>query len=190
MAKAQLKVTNKCTSDLGTIVMHTVELLDADGVPVDKYKLEPNWYTNNFVYKALVTPMKKVFQSELPLAIKRNFSKLANDAGLTQVAAKLGDTLGMSVYTRAAVRNGEYVKAHDALRQLYSEHTGKNRNIIDIDFQKKGYHQWLEDTYTRILKQEPLSDLDKDFIPTLPSTNKSTLILLLTLISIISEIEL
>ena len=136
-------------------------LLDADGVPVDKYKLEPNWYTNNFVYKALVTPMKKVFQSELPLAIKRNFSKLANDAGLTQVAAKLGDTLGMSVYTRAAVRNGEYVKAHDALRQLYSEHTGKNRNIIDIDFQKKGYHQWLEDTYTRILKQEPLSDLDK-----------------------------
>jgi len=32
MAKAQLKVTNKCTSDLGTIVMHTVELLDADGV--------------------------------------------------------------------------------------------------------------------------------------------------------------
>ena len=32
MAKAQLKVTNKCTSDLGTVVMHTVELLDADGV--------------------------------------------------------------------------------------------------------------------------------------------------------------
>ena len=32
MTKAQLKVTNKCTSDLGTIVMHTVELLDADGV--------------------------------------------------------------------------------------------------------------------------------------------------------------
>ena len=32
MAKAQLKVTNKCTSDLGTIVMHTVELIDADGV--------------------------------------------------------------------------------------------------------------------------------------------------------------
>ena len=32
MAKAKLKVTNKCTSDLGTLVMHTVELLDADGV--------------------------------------------------------------------------------------------------------------------------------------------------------------
>ena len=32
MAKAQLKVTNKCSSDLGAIVMHTVELLDADGV--------------------------------------------------------------------------------------------------------------------------------------------------------------
>jgi len=32
MTKAQLKVTNKCTSDLGTVVTHTVELLDADGV--------------------------------------------------------------------------------------------------------------------------------------------------------------
>ena len=32
MAKTKLKVTNKCTSDLGTVVTHTVELLDADGV--------------------------------------------------------------------------------------------------------------------------------------------------------------
>ena len=136
-------------------------LLDAEGVPVDKYKLEPNWYTNNFVYKAIVTPMKKVFQSELPLTIKRNFSKLANDAGLTQVAAKFGDILGMSVNTRSAVRNGEYVQAHDALRKLYAEHTGKNRKIIDIDFQKRGYHEWLENTYTKILKQKKLSELDK-----------------------------
>jgi len=137
-------------------------MLDADGVPIDKFKLQPNWYTDNFVYKALVTPMKKVFQSkELPLAVKNAFSKLANDAGLTQVAHKLGATLGMSVYTRAAVRNGEYVQAHDALRALYAEHTGKNMNVMDIDFQKKGYHEWLEDTYSRVLKQEKLSDLDK-----------------------------
>ena len=67
----------------------------------------------------------------------------------------------MSVYTRAAVRNGEYVKAHDKLRQLYAEHTGKDRVILDYDFQKKGYHEWLEDTYSRVLKQEPLSELDK-----------------------------
>jgi len=136
-------------------------LLDADGVPVDKYKLQPNWYTDNFVYKALVTPMKKVFQSELPQSIKRNFSKLANDAGLTQVAHKMGDVLGMSVYTRAAIRNGEYVKAHDQLRKLYAEHTGKTNVILDYDFQKKGYHEWLEDTYGRILRQDSLSDLDK-----------------------------
>ena len=136
-------------------------LLDADGVPIDKYKLQPNWYTDSFVYKALVTPMKKAFQSDLPLTIKRNFSKLANDAGLTQVAAKLGDTLGMSVYTRASVRNGEYVQAHDKLRKLYAEHTGKDRVIMDYDFQKKGYHEWLEDTYSKVLKQESLSELDK-----------------------------
>jgi hypothetical protein len=34
-------------------------------------------------------------------------------------------------------------------------------NVMDIDFQKKGYHEWLEDTYSRVLKQEKLSDLDK-----------------------------
>ena len=159
--KDMLTEINQVDKELSVRRTEDEALLDADGVPIDKYKLEPNWYTNNFVYKALVTPLKKVFQSELPLSIKRNFSKLANDAGLTQVAAKLGDTLGMSVYTRAAVRNGEYVKAHDALRKLYAEHTGKNRNIIDIDFQKKGYHEWLEDTYSRILKQDTLSELDK-----------------------------
>lgn len=37
-------------------------MLDADGVPIDKFKLQPNWYTDNFVYKALVTPMKKYFK--------------------------------------------------------------------------------------------------------------------------------
>ena len=162
--KQEQQMINKISEVNTELVTRRAEdeaILDADGVPIDKYKLQPNWYTDNFVYKALVTPMKKVFQSELPLSIKRNFSKLANDAGLTQVAHKMGDILGMSVFTRAAIRNGEYVQAHDKLRKLYAEHTGKDRVILDYDFQKRGYHEWLEDTYTRILKQESLSDLDK-----------------------------
>ena len=48
MAKAQLKVTNKCTSDLGTIVMHTVELLDADGV-MKEYGIK-DYHDNDGIY--------------------------------------------------------------------------------------------------------------------------------------------
>mgnify|MGYP005989750051 FL=1 len=128
----------------------------------DPFKLPDNWYTDSFVYRALVTPLKKAFQSDIPITVKDAFSKLANDAGLTQVAAKYGKSLGMSVYTKSSVRNGEYVQAHDKLRKLYAEHTGKDQVYLDVDFQKKGYHEWLETTYTKILKQDqPLTDLDK-----------------------------
>lgn len=127
----------------------------------DPFKFPDNWYTDNFVYKALVTPLKKAFQSDIPITVKDAFSKLANDAGLTQVAHKYGKILGMSVYTKSSIRNGEYVVVHDKLRKLYAQHTGKDRNYLDIDFQKKGYHEWLEDSYSRILKQETLTDLDK-----------------------------
>ena len=48
MAKAKLKVTNKCTSDLGTIVMHTVELLDADGV-MKEYGIK-DYHDNDGIY--------------------------------------------------------------------------------------------------------------------------------------------
>ena len=48
MAKAQLKVTNKCSSDLGAIVMHTVELLDADGV-MKEYGIK-DYHDNDGIY--------------------------------------------------------------------------------------------------------------------------------------------
>ena len=135
---------------------------DADGKRIDGFETPPNLYTDSFVYKALVTPFKKAMQSKvLPEISKNKFFKLASDLGMELMAHKMGKSLGQSVHTKSAVRQGEYVQAHDKLRSLYAEHTGKNNNYMDYDFNKKGYHQWLSDTYKRIIKDEPLSELDK-----------------------------
>ena len=56
MAKAQLKVTNKCTSDLGTIVMHTVELLDADGV-MKEYGIK-DYHDDNGIFDTEIEDME------------------------------------------------------------------------------------------------------------------------------------
>ena len=135
---------------------------DADGKRVDGFKTPPNLYTDSFIYKALVTPFKKAMQSKiLPEISKDKFFKLASDLGMELMAHKMGKSLGQSVHTKASIRQGEYVVAHDKLRSLYAEHTGKNNVYLDVDLNKKGYHQWLTDTYKRILKDQPLSELDK-----------------------------
>ena len=135
---------------------------DADGKSVDGFKTPPNLYTDSFIYKALVTPFKKAMQSKiLPEISKNKFFKLASDLGMELMAHKMGKSLGQSVHTKASIRQGEYVVAHDKLRSLYAEHTGKNNVYLDVDLNKKGYHQWLTDTYKRILKDQPLSELDK-----------------------------
>ena len=151
------------TQELNRREVNEFATFDAEGKRVDGFQLPKNLYTDNIIYKALVTPIKKTFQSKIiPEITKNKFFKLAADMGQNLVANKLGKTFGQSVNTKAAVRQGEYVQAHDKLRMLYAKHTGKNQVYIDVDFQKKGYHAWLEDTYKRILKQEKLSALDKE----------------------------
>ena len=99
------------------------------------------------LYKFVPTPLKAAIQSKiLPNLSKLKFLRLAGDNANNLVAHKHNVTLGSSVNTKAIRRNGEYVKAHDQLRQLYAEHTGKNQVYLDYDFQKIGYGQLLEDT--------------------------------------------
>jgi len=152
----------KIRAELNRREVNEFATFDADGKRVDPFKLPPNLYTDSFIYKALVTPFKKALQSNiLPEISKNKFYKLAADLGMQLMGHKMGKSMGQSVNTKSAVRQGEYVMAHDKLRQLYAEHTGKNNNYIDVDFNKKGYHEWLSSTYTRVLKDEPLSELDK-----------------------------
>ena len=152
----------KIRTELNRREVNEFATFDADGKRIDGFQLPPNLYTDSPLFKVLVTPMKKAFQSKiLPEISKNKFYKLASDLGTELMAHKMAKSLGRSVWTKSSARQGEYVQAHDKLRQLYAEHTGKNNNYIDVDFNKKGYHQWLSDTYTRVLKDEPLSELDK-----------------------------
>jgi len=152
----------KIRAELNRREVNEFATFDAEGKRIDPFKLPPNFYTDSPIFKALVTPFKKAMQSDiLPELSKSKFYKLAADLGMQLMGHKMGKSLGQSVNTKSAIRQGEYVKAHDQLRQLYAEHTGKNNNYIDVDFNKKGYHEWLSSTYTRILKDERLSPLDK-----------------------------
>ena len=157
----------KLTNELKIREINESAIKDAEGnVIEDALNLHSdNWFGKIYMetlYKAVPTPLKSAIQSKiLPNLSKLKFLRLAGDNANNLVAHKHNVTLGSSVNTKAVRRNGEYVKAHDKLRQLYAEHTGKNQVYLDYDFQKRGYGQWLEDTYTKILKQEPLSDLDK-----------------------------
>ena len=152
----------KIRAELNRREVNEFATFDAEGKRIDPFKLPPNFYTDSPIFKALVTPFKKAMQSDiLPELSKSKFYKLAADLGMQLMGHKMGRSLGQSVNTKSAIRQGEYVKAHDQLRQLYAEHTGKNNNYIDVDFNKKGYHEWLSSTYTRILKDERLSPLDK-----------------------------
>ena len=142
-------------------------LYNAEGVLVNKYNLTSDtWYgrlyLNSPLFKGVPTPVKYALQHKiLPQLSKKKHIDLAGDNALNLEAHKHGEAISGSVNTKAIRRNGEYVKVHDKLRKLYSEHTGKNQVYLDYDFQKRGYHEWLENTYTKILKGESLSDLDK-----------------------------
>ena len=161
--RAKAKDYENVTAELNRREVNEFATFDAEGKRVDGFRLPANIYTDSFIYKALVTPIKKTFQSKIiPEITKNKFFKLASDMGMNLVANKLGKTFGQSVHTKSAVRQGEYVQAHDQLRSLYAKHTGKNQVYIDVDLQKKGYHQWLESTYKRILEGKRLSPLDKE----------------------------
>jgi len=137
-------------------------MLDDNGVPIDRYNLIPNWFTKNPIYKVLVTPMKTALMSKsLTNLGKSYFHKAFGDNGMAQVAGQYGQTNGHSVATKASVWNRLVVSTHDKYRALYSEHTGKNQVYLDYDIQKKGYKQWLRASQEKIIRDEPLTDIEK-----------------------------
>ena len=136
----------------------------------DPVSLEKNWFTDSFLYKAIPTPLKVVLQdSKIPTIVKEAFVDLIGDSGMTLVKNKFGLATNNSVYQLAKIREGEWVATHDILRTIYSEQFGKNLYAMDIDLddvvsrvrKRTTYHSWLESTYTKILKQEPLTDIEK-----------------------------
>ena len=152
---------NKAVAEIKNRDIDANTVLDDNGVPIKRYDLVQNWFTKSPLYKAIVTPVKTAFTSKtLTTYGKGLFHRAFSDSGMAQVAGKYGVSNGHSVATKTGVWYRLLVQTHDDLRALYSEHTGKNLTFLDYDLQKKGYKQWLTDTQKKIIKGEPLTELD------------------------------
>ena len=136
----------------------------------DPLNLEKNWYTDNFVFKVISTPFKRVLQSKAPTSVKAVGYDIAGDSGMNLVQHKYGQSRGPSVYQLAKIREGEWVAVHDVLRKIYGEFSGKTLKPLDIDIsdtisrvtKQQTYGDWLESTYTKIIKgTEELTDIEK-----------------------------
>lgn len=94
--------------------------LENDGVDlVDPYRIMPTWFTESVLYKAVSTPMKRALQSQYPSAVKEAFVRSFGDSGIALAMNAIGAPSPQSVYQRAAVANGRWVAAHDALVKLW-----------------------------------------------------------------------
>lgn len=149
------------------------ELLDQGYTPENLWSIADNMFTDSVLYKFVSTPMKRVLQSTTaPSLVKEYMVKLGGDSGLNLIANKLGIASPLSVYQRAAARNGEWVRAHDSLVNLFREDMNlANTAVMDVDVVQSyrsvmrrddSYGSWLRGiNEKRTTKVEKLSEVEK-----------------------------
>ena len=58
---------------------------------------------------------------------------------------KYGKSVGNSVHQNKEVLKGEWITIHDKSRKLYSDVYHKSTPTYDVDVNKKGYNDWLNE---------------------------------------------
>jgi len=127
----------------------------------DPYGYDSNLFMNSILYKGITNAMKRVLQSNQPDSVKLKFLQLANDSGLRLNLNKYGKTVGNSVHQNKELLNGEWITIHDQSRKLYSDVYHKSAPTYDVDINKKGYNQWLEEVSEKHIKGLPLDENEK-----------------------------
>ena len=127
----------------------------------DPFNIDPNVWTNSWFFKGIPTAFKDALQGKYPNAVKLMFVKLANDSGLRLVLNRYGVKAGSSVNQNKELRNGEWIAIHDKARKLYGEIYSKKGAVMDIDINKKQYHEWLDDIGKKYIQEEPLTENEK-----------------------------
>lgn len=119
----------------------------------DPFRIMNSTYTDSFLYKAVTTPMKRALQSEYPTAIKEAFVRSFGDSGIALALNSVGAATPISVFQRAAVNKGKFVRAHDELLKLWQAETNAvTASRLDIDLgvisrkvsgSEQTYKKWL-----------------------------------------------
>lgn len=146
----------------------------------DPYSIKGSWFTDSIFYKAVSTPMKRTLQSAVPSAVKETFIKSFGDSGITLAMNSVGIPTPQSVYQRAAVSAGQWVKAHDELTRLWAAETGASTaSRLDLNFTdiaRRGarsdgtYRQWLTSVSEKRLRG--VTDLSENELKAMSVINK------------------
>lgn len=153
---------------------HAIRKLESDGFDQSKmWSMADNAFTDSGFYKFVTTPFKRIIQSNRATAsIKEATVRLAGDAGINLVMNTLGFASPLSVHQRAAVRNGQWIKANDDIVRLFREDVGlSNTSRLDVDpvlawrsltNRDDSYGNWLRRINEKRTKKDTnLSDLEK-----------------------------
>jgi hypothetical protein len=128
------------------------------------------------------TPLRRVLQSDFVQTGKEAMTRLVTDGGIAQRLHTLGVTKGPSVYMRAKIMDGEWVRGNTALMDIWGQQIkseakkvlGVETTRIRVDLENKtnrilgrqdqsrmSYEDWLTDiNRKRTLKEKNLSDND------------------------------
>ena len=118
---------------------HTIrrqEALEA-GDPLDPTPVE-NVFNDSFINKMVTTPMKRVLQSDAPVPVKQLAQAIAGDGGILARANQLGHKFPPSVYQRAKLWEGHYVRQHDQLVKIWADRRGGATVIGDQNISNMG----------------------------------------------------
>jgi len=149
------------------------ELLDQGYTPEKLWSINKNAFTDSIFYRAVSTPFKRVLQSDTATGLmKEAMVRLGGDSGVNLMANVLGFASPLSVHQRAAVRNGEWVRANDQLIKLFREEMKlANVSVMDIDVvqayrsvmrRDDSYGSWLRGiNQKRTTKVEKLTEVEK-----------------------------
>jgi len=96
---------------------------DAAGV-ADSYDIASNIFIDSPFFKVVSTPLKRVLQSDIANVGKSAMLKLGHDSGLALAMNKFAISTGSSTYQRAAIMEGEWVRANSALTDIWSKTLG------------------------------------------------------------------
>lgn len=128
------------------------------------------------------TPLRRVLQSDFVQTGKEAMTRLVTDGGIAQRLHTFGITKGPSVYMRAKIMDGEWVRGNTALMDIWGQQIkseakkvlGVETTRIRVDLENKtnrvlgrqdqsrmSYEDWLTDiNRKRTLKEKDLSDND------------------------------
>tara|TARA_R110001632_G_scaffold17412_1_gene55197 strand:- start:577 stop:4578 length:4002 start_codon:yes stop_codon:yes gene_type:complete len=128
------------------------------------FNYKSSWFTNSIFYRAIPTPLKRIFQGNYSDNVQEIFARSFHDGGVTFAKNTVGDASPQSVAVRAAVHQGRWVSANDQMLSAFARDTSASPvSLLDINLTNTSrairrapntYRAWLDDISTRRINND------------------------------------